>query len=280
MIYIVIFVTTLGCIRLLSLLIILEVISWLFVTLLPSSSTLNYLIIQSYFLIIRLSRVLFLPSILIISFLLKLGLPPFHIWFLRVSRTLNKLSFSFIITIHKLIPIIFLRKVLFRVLSFILVSLRLVITGLALVRRRTLFFTLLFSSIVHSVWILLGVLIRKSFLIFYWVIYRILFITLIRLLSFMKLEQSYLIQRIFTSKCWLLISGIPPFMLFWLKVYLLIWLAYRIGFFIGIAIIVVRVFALTSYYRTWHYGSLVEYRYIRRVSLRPILIIVIFWRLF
>jgi len=277
MIYIVIFVTTLGCIRLLSLLIILEVISWLFVTLLPSSSTLNYLIIQSYFLIIRLSRVLFLPSILIISFLLKLGLPPFHIWFLRVSRTLNKLSFSFIITIHKLIPIIFLRKVLFRVLSFILVSLRLVITGLTLVRRRTLFFTLLFSSIVHSVWILLGVLIRKSFLIFYWVIYRILFITLIRLLSFMKLEQSYLIQRIFTSKCWLLISGIPPFMLFWLKVYLLIWLAYRIGFFIGIAIIVVRVFALTSYYRTWHYGSLVEYRYIRRVSLRSILIIVIFW---
>jgi len=264
----------------LSLLLILEVLSWLFVVLLPSSSTLNYLIIQSYFLIISLSRVIFLPSLIIIRFLLKLGLPPFHLWFIRISRTVDKLTFSFIITIHKLIPIIFLRKILFRVFSFILVSLSLIISGLALIRRRTLFFTLLFSSIVHSIWIILRITIRKSFLMFYWFTYSLLFITLLRLITFIRLEQSYLIQSIFTSKCWLIISGIPPFILFWLKVYLLIWLLYRIGLFITILVTFVRVFALTSYYRTWHYGSLVEHRYIRRVRLRPVLLIVIFWRLF
>jgi len=280
LIYLRIILVTLGCLRLLSLLVVLELLSWLFVILLPSTSTLNYLIIQSYFLIAGLFRVIVLPFLLIVRFLLKLGLPPFHIWFIRISRTLNKFSFSFIITIHKLLPILFLRKVLLRLFSFTIMYFRLFITGVALIRASTLFFTLIFSSIVHTIWIRFRVLLRKSFLVFYWILYRILFLILISLITFMKLEQSLLIQRRFTSKCWLLMSGIPPFIIFWIKVYLLIWLLSRVGFFMRFLIMLVRVFALTSYYRTWHYGSLVENRYIRGMSFGPLLIILIFWSLF
>jgi len=278
--YLRVVILTIGCLRLLRLIVVLELLSWLFVIVIPSTSTLNYLIVQRYFLILRLCSVLFLPSILVIRFFIKLGMPPFHIWFIRIAITLLKRIFSFIMTVHKLLPILFIRKILLRFVSFRIVSLRLFIVGIALIRRRTLFFTLMFSSIVHTIWIIFGMFLRKSFVLFYWSRYRLLFIILIRLLRFIKIDQSYLSQSLFISKCWLLISGIPPFIIFWFKVHLVIWLVSIVGLFMRIIIILVRVFALTSYYRTWHFGSLLEYNRITLASLGPILIVLVFWRVF
>jgi len=271
---------SIGSLRLLRLLVVLELLSWLFVILVPNTSTLNYLLVQRYFLILGIARILFLPSLLIIVFLLKLGIPPFHIWFIKIARVLNKNRFSFIITLHKLIPILFLSKVIFRIISFIIIWLRLIVVGLALISRRTLFFTLIYSSIVHSIWIILSIILSKGFVLFYWVIYRSLLVILVSLINFIKIENSYLTQRVFLSKCWLLISGIPPFLLFWFKVYLLVWIIYLFGLFIRVVVITVRVFALTSYYRTWHFGRLLDRRIINTQIISPFIIILVFWTSF
>lgn len=271
---------SIGSLRLLRLLVVLELLSWLFVILVPNTSTLNYLLVQRYFLILGIARILFLPSLLIIVFLLKLGIPPFHIWFIKIARVLNKNRFSFIITLHKLIPILFLSKVIFRIISFIIIWLRLIVVGLALISRRTLFFTLIYSSIVHSIWIILSMILSKGFVLFYWVIYRSLLVILISLINFIKIENSYLTQRVFLSKCWLLMSGIPPFLLFWFKVYLLVWIIYLFGLFIRVVVITVRVFALTSYYRTWHFGRLLDRRIINTQIISPFIIILVFWTSF
>jgi len=271
---------SIGSLRLLRLLVVLELLSWLFVILVPNTSTLNYLLVQRYFLILGIARILFLPSLLIIVFLLKLGIPPFHIWFIKIARVLNKNRFSFIITLHKLIPILFLSKVIFRIISFIIIWLRLIVVGLALISRRTLFFTLIYSSIIHSIWIILSIILSKGFVLFYWVIYRSLLVILISLINFIKIENSYLTQRVFLSKCWLLMSGIPPFLLFWFKVYLLVWIIYLFGLFIRVVVITVRVFALTSYYRTWHFGRLLDRRIINTQIISPFIIILVFWTSF
>lgn len=271
---------SIGSLRLLRLLVVLELLSWLFVILVPNTSTLNYLLVQRYFLILGIARILFLPSLLIIVFLLKLGIPPFHIWFIKIARVLNKNRFSFIITLHKLIPILFLSKVIFRIISFIIIWLRLIVVGLALISRRTLFFTLIYSSIVHSIWIILSIILSKGFVLFYWVIYRSLLVILVSLINFIKIENSYLTQRVFLSKCWLLMSGIPPFLLFWFKVYLLVWIIYLFGLFIRVVVITVRVFALTSYYRTWHFGRLLDRRIINTQIISPFIIILVFWTSF
>jgi len=275
--YLIVLILLIGCIRLLVLLVILEVLSWLFVIIIPNSSTLNYLIVQSYFLVMSLCSSLFFPSILIVRFLLKLGIPPFHIWFIRIAAVVNKIIFSFIITVHKLVPILFLRKILLSFVPFSLLFLRISLTGIALIRRRTLFFTLVFSSMVHTIWMRFSLFLRKSFVLLYWFIYRLLFTVLVRLLSFMKIEQSYLSQSYLLSKCWLLLSGIPPFMIFWFKVYLLFWLISSIGFFMRVFVMFIRVFALTAYYRTWHFGSLLEYSSIIEISIRPVLMVLMFW---
>jgi len=268
---------SLGCISILLILLLLEVISWIFVILLSGASTLNYLIIQRYFLLLGIIRVIHTPFVLITVFILKLGLPPFQIWFVRISRVLTKSVFGFIITIHKLLPIFFLGDILLSRISFSIVVVRVVLSGGFLLARRTLFFTLLFSSIVHRVWIIFSLLMRKRFVIFYWMSYRILLILLIRFLGLIKIIHSYLTQGVLITKCWLLISGIPPFIVFWLKAYILIWLISSTTVIISCALIVVSVFALTSYYRTWHLGRLMESSIYSNRILAPVLVFLTFW---
>jgi len=279
-VYLLILLRALGCLRILRLLVILELLSWLFVVIIPRSFSLNYLIVQSYFLLIRLIGALYTPILLVLGLIIKLGLPPFHIWFLRIARVMNKNRFIFIISFHKLLPIFFLRKIVFSLVTISIVVIIIILIGRALVYRRTLFFTLVFSSIVHRVWIVYRALTRKGFILIYWGFYRILLLLIIRFLGLIKLDQIALNQRALIASCWLLMSGVPPFIIFWIKVYILLWLILSSGFFLRLVIVLVRVFALTSYYRAWHFGRLLEVRWLLGKPLSPFIMVMRFWILF
>jgi len=242
--------------------------------------SLNYLIIQRYFFLLSIFSILYAPALLTLSFIMKLGLPPFHLWFVRIARVIQKYIFLFMITLHKLLPIIFLGKTFSNLIRTFFFSSTLFLTGFILVTRRTIFYTLVLSSIVHGVWIILSVLLRKGIVLFYWAFYRILLTTLVRLFLPPLVKQSNLSQNILSSKCWLLISGIPPFIIFWFKVYLLNWIIFNLGFLMRLIIILVRVLALTAYYRTWHLGGLLENNLIFLKTLGPISMILLFWVLF
>lgn len=219
-----------------------------------------------------------MPIILVFSFLIKLGLPPFHAWFFRIARTLDGNTFYFMITFHKLLPLIFIRKIVFNYLSFFFIIIRLPLVGIGLLSRRTLFFTLVFSSIIHRVWIIFRRLLRKGFILFYWIVYRALLILLMMRLSvFSKVEHSYFVQGVLRTKCWLLLSGIPPFIIFWLKVYLLFWLLNLLGLLFSVFILLTSVFALTAYYRAWHFGSIIEYRNLSNIKIGPLVALAFFW---
>jgi len=211
---------------------------------------------------------------------IKLGLPPLHIWLIRIARIINKETFAFIITGHKLLPLFLLRKIIISGVSIIVFTIRLVIIGGGLFRRRTLFHTLIFSSMLNSLWICLRVLIRKRYFIIYWTIYRLLLFLLIYFLRFIKVTESSLTQRLFISNNWVLISGIPPFVMFWVKVFALTGLISSLGFTISLILIFTGVLALTSYYRTWHLGRLLESRVVKISSFGFILIFICFWSLF
>jgi len=279
-IYFLFLLFTLGTINVLRLLVFLEILSWLFVLLLPFTSSFNYLIIQRYFLLLRLTRLVIIPSLLVICFFIKLGLPPFHMWFLRISGVSRKGTFLFIITIHKLLPILFLEKIIFGLVSFLMLIFSVLVVGLILVRRRTIFFTLVFSSILNRVWILLRGFLGKGFILFFWLFYRLLLILLLSLVGFDVIREYCFNQRIITRRCWLLMSGIPPFMIFWLKLHALIWLISSLGLIIRLVILIFSVVALTSYYRTWHFGSLIESRHLRLGGFRGLILVLGFWGAF
>jgi len=228
-VYLSVLLLTFGSVSLLGQLILLEVLSWIFVVMVPSVFTLRYLIVQRYFLIFRLLGVTCVCSILVFTFLMKLGLPPFHMWFLRMSFLLEKRTFVFIITLHKLFPIFFFGVIMFRVMSFRFVFISLFFVGLELMGRSSLYFTLVFSSMAHRVWMVSRILLSKRFVIFYWILYRRLLLVFVRFLWGLKITHAFFVERFFISMCWLLISGIPPFMVFWIKVYIIMLFIFFFG---------------------------------------------------
>jgi len=279
-VYSMLLLSAFGCLNILITLITIEIFSWIFVILIPTYSSLNYLVIQSYFLVIGLIRIIYFPRLLLFVIIIKLGLPPFHIWFIRIALVINKIVFLFIITLHKLFPIIFLSKLIFRSWRFLLLRRRVIFIRRFIARRRTLFFTLLSSSIIHRIWIVVSIVSSKGFVFFYWGVYRILLRIIVNIIILKTVKQSYLVQTIEISKCWLLLSGIPPFIIFWLKVFLLTRIICILGVSITLGFLLRRVVALTSYYRTWHSGSLLENRIILSNYSVPFLIILSFWGIF
>jgi len=67
-----------------------EILSWVFTILMPAYISIKYLIMQAYFTILGLMGVLWLPLLLILGLLLKIGLPPIHIWFMKISFFFEK----------------------------------------------------------------------------------------------------------------------------------------------------------------------------------------------
>jgi len=244
----------------------LEVLSWVFVILLPIILSLRYLIIQRYFLILSLFGIVFLKELLPLCFLLKLGLPPLHLWFIRIARLLRNNVFLFITTIHKLLPIFLMRKMFFSLFSVVRFSLLLGLLGRSLIEASTLLNTLLYSSIVHSVWMVLRVLVRKRFILLYFFIYFLVRGLLLTSIFTSLLRQNYMAYGFVRRVRWLLLSGLPPFTVFWLKVTAVFRILNVIGTLIVFVVVFIRIIAITAYYRSWYFRRILG-AFIRKLSL-------------
>lgn len=240
-----------GITNLLFLLFLVELLSWLFVLILENKIVIKYLLIQTVFLLISLVCLLWQDKLLIVAFLFKLGIPPFHVWFINISKRLTKFPFVFIRTMHKLAPFIFFRKALFSS-SVIVLTIAIIFAGVLIMESRELFFRIIISSIIHSVWIVLIIIISTKRFINYFILYRTLIILffmvfLPRVISSLTSEQN-------TSLAfnWLVLSGLPPFAIFWLKIIVITYLLNRIVLFFRFCFLWVSVISLSVYYRVFH----------------------------
>jgi len=231
------------------LLVLIELLSWILAIIIPTSISLKYLLIQGYFIFLGLIGLLWFPLTLTLRLLLKVGLPPFHLWFFSISFYLHKNIFRFFITIHKLIPLFFLSKIATPLLY--LIRLILISSGILIFQVRDFFYTFISSSLLHTGWIIIAILLSSKTGVLYWMLYSRLVIIIIaiftfKVISLLGIEQSRLI-----SFSWLILSGIPPFTIFWLKLNIL----YQICWFrfsMIILLIINSVLGLSSYFRAFH----------------------------
>jgi len=252
----------------------LEILSWLFVVLVPHYFCLRYLITQRLFFIIGLTSVFYRFKIgVIVAFLLKLGLPPLHIWFVRLSFYLNQIRFIFINTFHKLFPLLLITKFVINFVILIIVSF-LVLGGLLI--RNMLFPILVFSSIIHNIWLLIsGVVVRKGFFINYWLLYTIVLFGLITRLGIVKTKWITINQGLNRGLNWILLSGLPPFTFFWLKASVILNLLICGGI-ILLFLLIIGFAAISAYYRAWHFGRrILSEGFIK--EFRVILVLLVFW---
>lgn len=187
--------------------------------------------------------------------LLKLGLPPLHLWFIRLARVIKLKPFMFIITLHKMLPVLILRKAISTYLSTILGLSLIIFSSLTLFSSGVIFLTIIYSSIIHNLWMILRRRCSLGMVLLYWRVYSITFISLVWSLLPTKLVTSRLNQSNRSRLCWLLLSGLPPFLVFWLKVHVLSAILVSFGVLIRIFLIRIRVLAMRSYYRVWHFSD-------------------------
>lgn len=203
--------------NILLLILLLEVLSWLFVIVLSNNFTFYYLVIQAYFLFWRFISVFTGAYILLIVIIfLKIGIPPFQAWALNLLSRVNKFTFWFIRSMHKLLPIMVLITLLLLNLIILIIIIIVVISSSLVIKRGRLIITISLSSISHSGWILLGRLVSISFVIFYFFIYYVLLFCFIKI--FLNRNLDAFNQRALVNSGWLFLSGIPPFIVFWLKI--------------------------------------------------------------
>lgn len=86
---------------------------------------------------------------LVLLFLVKLGLPPFHLWFMRFRAWLNKKAFLFMTTVHKIAPIFILGKLVMES-SLLLIVFSFVMSGQVMIEVRDFFYVMMVSSMIHS----------------------------------------------------------------------------------------------------------------------------------
>lgn len=231
------------------LLLLIEVLSWRFTLILTSSLIIKYLIIQRYFIILSLIGLTNIPRILMLALIIKLGFPPYHLWMIALFTKVTAFVIRFAITIHKWLPLIVIGRY-FSVINSFSIVLICIIKGILLISVQNIVVIFIFSSIVHSAWLLVAYKLRISFILIYLVLYNLLYTLLVSSTrSYTKISRTF--QRSSTSFLWLIISGIPPLLLFFIKLSLLT-LLIEFRALIRSILIIVAVINLVSYYRVFH----------------------------
>ena len=247
--YSLIIILFLGGSSIIFLFIFLEMLSWVFTILMPTFISIKYLIIQAYFIILGLVGLLWVPIFLFFRLLLKIGLPPIHIWFIKLSFFIRKWIFLLFSTIHKLLPLLLIGSLLLRSNVFLMVLL--IIAGRLIFQVFELFFVLLASSIIHRSWTLLSIQFNLKLGLRYWVLYSLVFILLLSTIYFLLLFKRGVEQSSSTVVMWLVLSGLPPFVMFWLKVWIFLLLV-QIRLRLRLILVLISVLALTRYFRAFH----------------------------
>lgn len=255
-IYIIVVIRASGSINILISLITIEVLSWLFIQFIPIWRVLKYLFLQRVFFVFVIISTIRIKPFLLIRLLLKMGIPPFHLWVIRLMLEIELVSFRIILTLHKFLPTLLLTKVLKELILVFLLRLILISLSVLISNLGNILIVLVLSSILHTLWIRFGGIMRLRIVCIYWLGYRILLILILKSINLDYIIYTLINQRILSNLIWLFLSGIPPFTMFWLKSHIVTVIISSVGIIIRIRIVFGRVLALRAYYRVWHFRNL------------------------
>nr|AIG20064.1 NADH dehydrogenase subunit 2 [Bemisia tabaci complex sp. Asia I] len=227
-----------------------------------TESMMSYYLIQVIFSLIMLAFILFYMFnlgylcnfILIMGMMVKVGMFPFHFWFIMICGKLEWLSFFMLSTLMKLIPLILLYY-LFSMLSFFLIMMSSAIFGSLMGLNSNAIQKMMgYSSMITICWLIYSMSISLNLFFVYFTSYSAMLFWLTNILS--KYNIFYINQFKFNSMSLdtkivifsysLSISGFPPFLGFLVK-----WLVINYLWYLGFKFVVslmVFISVLTVYF--------------------------------
>nr|UZZ43870.1 NADH dehydrogenase subunit 2 [Dipseudopsis sp. XG-2021] len=205
-----------------------------------SESSMKYFIIQTlasinFLFFICWMNIYTLPNPLIfnlminLTLLMKMGMIPFHSWFIQVTKSLNWFNLFMIFTWQKLAPITIMAIVISNSLMLPIIMFNALMSSIMGLNQSFIPTIMAYSSINHLSW-MITCMYSSSFLwnMYFW----IYFLNNMTLCLFFKLNNTYNLNQTFHSKTLLLtnfinmmillsIGGLPPFLGFFPKALLI-----------------------------------------------------------
>nr|QSF20051.1 NADH dehydrogenase subunit 2 [Moricella rufonota] len=181
---------------------------------------------------LNLNKLNFMISIIQLSLLIKLGAAPFHWWTPKIILNLNwKMSLTFL-TWQKITPIILLNSSSTNNFMIYLSSIISIIMGAILGMNQTLIkLIMIYSSINHTGWMLMTIMLSTSLMNFYFIIYSIMNLMICLMMNnyninninenFKNNNQSLIMKMMFMSM-FLSLGGMPPMLGFLPKMLVLL----------------------------------------------------------
>lgn len=211
--------------------VVIEILMLLFIGLSYTLFVNSYSQLMLYFLIQALSSFSLLVSyvyysrlFITLSFILKLSMFPFFMWYLNVAYRFPNFILWVASTLHKLPPMLIIKVFslpIFGDLLWLSILFTLFVRGVMILAVLDFRIVLVLSSIGNNSWFVLSQIVRLTVFLGFVFFYSLsLFIVLSQFSSLSKpISQSRLFLSSYTLSFWVLsLSGMPPFPMFYFKV--------------------------------------------------------------
>nr|YP_010022110.1 NADH dehydrogenase subunit 2 [Allonychiurus kimi]QOL12112.1 NADH dehydrogenase subunit 2 [Allonychiurus kimi] len=210
------------------------------------------------------NSMIFFTLLIIVALSIKMGAAPFHFWLPQVIQTSNWTQMIIILTWQKIAPMILLMFSMNNLIKLIILA-SCFIGVLGAINQTLLKKILVYSSILHTGWLLSSIFCSVNIWFFYFSIYSIISLSLLVPLNFTNIYLSKNLFSSFLPPFFLIIlfinllslAGIPPFLGFFMKLSTIINLiSLNFDYFLLITLIFSSLISLFYYLRIM-YSSMI-----------------------
>ena len=223
-------------------------------------NAIKYFLIQRWASIIFLLRFFFLAYLnslyllIIIRIFMKVGIAPFHIWFISILKTRSLYILILLSSIQKIIPVIILRNIKINY-NYLFLFLILNIFFIVIILPGTLRLNkiLALSSINNLAWILISIIMSTKLFFLFILIYTYLLIGFTifyksyRINIFIQINRINILDKIILIMLFMSLGGLPPLLGFLRKYLIIKFIIYNINW-LFILLIVFRSLYLLYFY--------------------------------
>nr|QBF01240.1 NADH dehydrogenase subunit 2 [Stegana brevibarba] len=206
--------------------------------------------------------------IILSSLLLKSGAAPFHFWFPNIMEGLSWMNCLLLMTWQKIAPLMLISYINIKMLLMISIILSVIIGSLGGFNQSSLRKLMAFSSINHLGWMLMALIIDKSIWLIYFLVYSFLSFTLTFMFNNFKIFHfNQMFSLFFNSKIlkcilfmnFLPLGGLPPFLGFMPKWFVIQQLSMDNQYFILTILLMTTLITLFFYLRICYSAFMLNY---------------------
>nr|QSS48575.1 NADH dehydrogenase subunit 2 [Kradibia gibbosae] len=197
----------------------------------------NYYLIQTFmsfiflFSSMNLSYWNMLIYPLTLSLLVKMGMFPFHFWYVKIMKNLSWLSILILSTLQKIIPLMGMNWIIninnnINMLIMIILLINMIWAAFTGLNQNSTKLIMTFSSIIHQSWLIWLLFMNELIMISYFIVYFLTsfnIMMLFNMLKFNNLMNSHMMKLMnpmkfyFIAMNFMILTGLPPFFSFLLK---------------------------------------------------------------